>query len=629
MSNQFDWQFEEDGALPEPPEPRPRRGAPWGVLALLLACGLLIGVAGVAYRAQQREAALRAEVQAVVDFERAAFLDGDGELFFSVQSAEPAWLAAQLHPINQRAYAAGLTITHAEAHDDRVWANASWTDEAGERQRVLFFQREPGGLRHTATDPAFWSEMESFSAEWGVLRLSAVDQPWRTEITSFVSQTLWDACGGPCGPGAAPLIVTVGSTLSATAASNQVAVPSPRLVGLTPDGAPSTLFWDMLARELTSLTGPVTVRFGVPPQREQRVAYEPVVRDFHDAQSAVTIDLVELTQWPPDTDTLATLDGAAFMPTETMLAAGLVQSLDAFVASDVTLDSADFYAVMWHGARWQGRLWALPQGAIMRTLFYDTAAYTDAGLSPPSLRWTWDELQLDTETVVAAQAQASWIEVAYLDTTLDTLIAYAANHEPACVASAQPSCLAPLSAEAVDAAFAWYTANTADPAHMAELSPLSAEERAAIPLNWQSARRKAAIWVEEPLFYFHQFQLQPLGVTTFPGTDQFDGTTPLWLHGNIILQTSTHPRAVWSWLRFLSDAPTTRGLIPAQPSVAHAIGFWDRLPRDVGEALRAAFPLARAVRIEERGVFTWDAVEKWRKGADSAEIRPQLTWFNP
>ena len=86
--------------------------------------GLLFGLWQV-WRIQQAESETKLiqPVQAVLDLERDAVLNGDGELFLSLQIDDPAWISAQLRPENQAAIRAGLRVAHAEQYEDFIWAN--------------------------------------------------------------------------------------------------------------------------------------------------------------------------------------------------------------------------------------------------------------------------------------------------------------------------------------------------------------------------------------------------------------------------------------------------------------------------------------------------------------------------
>jgi hypothetical protein len=167
---------------------------------------------------------------------------------------------------------------------------------------------------------------------------------------------------------------------------------------------------------------------------------------------------------------------------------------------------------------------------------------------------------------------------------------------------------------------------------MPNLAEFSSAERAFQVVNLV-APRKVVVWVEEPVLYELHMLRQPLGVVPFPGSERFDGVTPLWVQGNFISQKSQQPLATWQWLSFLSRHALQRQkrYIPARPSVASETGYWSLLPRPVGEAMRAAFPFARAVRLDEQRLFDWELLRRLLAGeispAEAAQTGQPLSWF--
>ncbi|MCA9932652.1 MAG: hypothetical protein KC415_01920, partial [Anaerolineales bacterium] len=90
---------------------------------------------------------------------------------------------------------------------------------------------------------------------------------------------------------------------------------------------------------------------------------------------------------------------------------------------------------------------------------------------------------------------------------------------------------------------------------------------------------------------------------------------------------------VWEWLTFLSyqqTAPRYR-LIPARASVAEASGYWQMLPRPLAEALRAGFPFARPVTLEDMAYFDWEMVTAVTHNllppSQAAQQTTPLFWF--
>jgi ABC-type glycerol-3-phosphate transport system substrate-binding protein len=169
------------------------------------------------------------------------------------------------------------------------------------------------------------------------------------------------------------------------------------------------------------------------------------------------------------------------------------------------------------------------------------------------------------------------------------------------------------------------------PGRMPDFTGLSPSERGNLVWNLQGARRQAAIWVDLPVLYEHHLLLAPIGVIPFPGSDDSDGITPLWVHGNFVSQQSERPLAVWQWLKFLSYQQPLLRMIPSRPSVAEEMGFWANLPPQLGEAMRVAFPFGRPVTIEEQSYLSWAQVTAVVSGelspSEAAQQRPDIAWF--
>ena len=166
---------------------------------------------------------------------------------------------------------------------------------------------------------------------------------------------------------------------------------------------------------------------------------------------------------------------------------------------------------------------------------------------------------------------------------------------------------------------------------MPDFSQLTPVERANLLPNWQGSQRRAAMWVDWPVSYEHQRLLDPLGIMPFPGGDDFSGVTPLWIQGSFISQDSQYPLATWEWISFLTHQRPAPRLIPARPSVAERIDFWENLPPQLAEAMRFAFPNAYPVRIEDQTAISWaqlsDIITGKQTPLDAAYQRPEAPWF--
>lgn len=636
MGNQFHWQIDENENEPAiGDEEKGRHGRNrrfWFVIFFILAF-ILIGAWGaVRWQLHRAQESLRQQVQAALALEQTAVYNGDGDLFFSLQSPDPAWWAAQLHPHNLARTRANRQVTDVEQVGGMFWANITWpVAETGEiYQYIAFFQPVNGRLLHTATDPAYWGRNFRLETAWGRLDYMEVDAPWMEEIAAFVTAVIAETCPAGCLPDALPLTLAVTPDGSDTAVPHRLHIPSPRLLALDAAGQPAAPFWDELRHRLQLYLTPTTIRFAVPPEIEQMADYEAAAQAFMAAHPHITVEIVPLAD-PTSADLLA-YDGAAFPLTEALLASGLVVDLTDYARSDPDFAPGDFYEQIWQGGEWHGRTWFLPYAAEMPVLFYDKAAYLAAQYPEPSLRWTWTEMLQDM--IITARPyvadRPSW---GFVDPGNDALFSFAYSWENDCHEPAVIRCEQPLTETAVIAAFVWYVGMADEPGQMPDLTEIPARERENLLINWQSARRRTVIWVDSPRRYEFQRLLAPLGVTLFPGSNQFDGVTPLHVSGHFISQQAENPRAVWEWLRFLSFWPPRAQfrLIPARPSVAESSRFWQTLPRELGNPMRIAFPFGRPIKLAEQRFFTEEQVTAVLSGEATPEqatqLIPTLEWF--
>ena len=676
MKDQFDWRIDEEDE--EEIVPLSKSGSGWilgSVLFLVMSVvitGALLGSWRTGRsRLEQSEEDTKTAVQALLDLEHDAFLRGDGDLYFSQYSNDSAWIPAQFLPINMQAARAGFQVTRAERHEDFVWANLSWRANQQTNQptsplanllsnqpiyqRIAFFQWQGEKLVHAPTAPGYWGGWQAIQQEWGELIHTEIDKEWAQSTADFVAGAVDEICQQRCLDGRLPLALHLANDFSETAAPGQLRIPSPRLIALDEDGQPADIFWEMLHQRLEAYLSPAVIRFAVPPptiyNNQTIIDYDQAADRFMTTHPNIKIELNHLETMPTDTAELAaTFDGAAVAPTPEMIAAGLVHDLTDYIDTDPDFDEIDFFPQIWLGAGWKGRTWFIPHAANMRVLYYDKAAYRQAELPEPSLRWTWDEMAGDIDALIPAQPDSSDMQWGYLDTGLDSLYSYAYNWNNHCLESATILCRHPLRPQNVAAALEWYGQMAGRPGQLPDLTSHLAEffgntnisdlaeqmetdqRRQFMLWNIQTSRREAAVWVDSPVEYERQLLLANLGVVPFPGSDRFDGITPLWVRGSFISQGSERPLAVWQWLKFLSYERPTPRMVPARPTVATETGYWTYLPRSLGDAMRTAFPFARPVLIEEKAHITWEMVTAVVSGEatplQAAQSRPAIRWFD-
>lgn len=637
MSERFDWQIGEDEASLTPQtntavSPSYRFWLWLGVAAVLI-FGLWWSWHTIQTQLANSERGLRQQAQIALNFERDAYLAGDGDLFYNFQASDPAWFTAQLQPLNGRLYRHNPTVTHAERHSDFIWANLQWTEDNLTLQRVAFWQIQPdGSLIRQPKAPGYWGNFTSVNYAWGRLSYFQTDADLAEQIGRHVTKQFRILCVDDCPITARRFTITLANDFQETAAPDQLRVPSPRLIGLDATGAPSPLFWQTLDGRLADRFGNITLRFGIPAGVHPLINYEAAAAEFMVQNPHVTVELVYLETAQPAPVDLVGLDAVGVAPTEAMLAASAVRDLTPMMQSDGRFDRSDFYEQLWQGAWWRERMWFMPLAGSMNLLYYDKNAYRDAGQPEPSIRWTWQEMVTDMTAVSHGQSAANGkLAWGFLDVGPDALFSYAYNWGNTCE-EATVLCDQPLTPEAIAATLEWYHSLAGQPGQIADLTILSEAERAGVLSNWQSARRRAAIWVETPLRYELRVQMDPMGVVPFPGSDRFDGITPLWVQGAFITMASERPYTAWEWLKFLTyQAPTAHfRFVPARPSVALSSQFWSRLPHDLANAMRTAFPFSRPVLINEQYLFNWDMLTDVQTGTppvQAAQFKPRHVWF--
>ncbi len=616
----FQWQFDVPDEVDQPPAAPPpveRDGAMWVVLAIGLVALLLWGW-NTARQAQERAAAgLAGELQQVLELERQAVLAGDGELFLAQQVDDPAWIALQFKPLHQAFTRAEREVTRAEETGEEAWANVSWSDAAGAWQRLVFFVREGERWRRAPSGERFWGPDQTHRYAWGELILSASDARWADQIARFVATR---AC-------CADQVLTVRIAPASVAASrlaNAVVVPSPRLIGLDAAGEPGGPFWELLAAHLAPATDPI--RYVVPD--EWALRYERLAADYGQA-TGVAVEIRPRGDYPADPAAwLDQVDGAQLSPTVGLITAGVIYDLTPLVEADPGFAAGDFYAQIWAAAWWRERMWQVPAAASLPIIYYDGAAFAAAGLPEPAPGWSWDDLNTVAPRLQGVMGDLSPFRGPYwglLDEHGDALRGVALNFGRRCL---EPPCLFALEAGDLERAWRWY--DEQGRVFMPDLSGLDEATRALMALRMKRLMQ-AAMWVGHAVEFEDHLTRIDLGLAPLPRAGSLGGIgepgqvgiAPLHVTGHIISGASRQPERVWAWIRHLSQQPPDAlREVPARPSVAAAMGFWQRLPAPLSAVLTASFPLARPVMIGEAGWLRWD--DHPEPGASPAS-RP--AWF--
>lgn len=589
---------EPDEAEPQPPTPQRRRGRV--LLAFILFCLLIFLVRQTwDWFLRQADRALIRQVEEQLAAEQRAWQNQDVDLLRTLLGGDAAAFSHALQA------SPSLTLTHIELHEPELWVTATWDEGTHTWQKRLFFQQDGEQLTHRLYSPRFWGEWQPPSPQtWGTLTLRSADVLWEEAIAAFVSHWLAEQCT-PCLNEHLPFNLTIAPDWQLTAAANEVRLPSPYLVAFTAAGEPGEPFWTLLAQRLTDYLTPATIRFAVPapePGVNWESSYRLAAEQFTAVHPHIQVELVVAEGVTSVSQVLPTVDGAALPVDAAALRAGLVQDLTDLAASDAMFAAGDFYEQIWQGAWWQERLWLVPQSARLRLLFYDVAFYEQADLPAPALAWTWAEWQAQM-TLLRQDFPVEQLDWPFLDISHDSLRAYAYSWDNHCPEPYMIQCPLRLETGQIAAALSWYTPLI--PTLHPDLTEQSAYEQELLALNLVSLPRDVAMWVSEPGRYELENSLQPVGVTIFPGNGNAAGIMPLWVQGSVMSASTLRPRAVWTWLRFLSYQPLARGqrMVPARPSLAQAIAYWQTLIPPLRQPILMAFAHGRPVLLAEQGVF--------------------------
>ena len=331
MAIQLDWTIsEEDEEMPPEPD---RPSSPWlrrGIMAALLLLALVIGV--IWWRLYSVEAVVRQSVQAHLDVEHQTFLDGDGDLFFSLYEEDLAFQSAQLHPEQQASHAAGWRVIKAEPHNNRIWATLTTEVKGIPQQRIAFFEQTDRGLRHIASDPKYWGQRQRREEAWGSLRFFQADAQWAEQFNAAITQSIQKAqLDEP------PFFsVEIRSDFRVSALHYTISYPSPQLIGLDSNGEPSAAYWRGLEHAIAARLEPVIIRYALPSLSlgdGLASQFERLTNEFiaQYPPGRVSIELVPVDDLTgPPQEWLPTVDAALLAPTEQLIKQGMIHDLSLF-----------------------------------------------------------------------------------------------------------------------------------------------------------------------------------------------------------------------------------------------------------------------------------------------------------
>jgi ABC-type glycerol-3-phosphate transport system substrate-binding protein len=600
-------------------------------VAVLVLLALMIGF--VWWRLYSVEIALRHSVQTLLDLEHQSFLAGDGELFFSVYEDNLAFQSAQLHPQQQAPHAAGWRVSKAELQNNFIWATLTTEVKGIPQQRIAFFEQTERGFRHIATDLNYWGRQQTVSLDWGSLRFFQADAQWAEQFAGTITKSIQKAQLDK----SRSFSVVIGRDFQVSALRNTISYPSPQLVGLETNGEPSAEYWRGLESAIAARFEPVIIRYALPSLSlgDGMASLFKRLADQFVAQyppGKVSIELVladelgdEAQSWFP------TVDAAFLAPTEQLIKQGMIHDLSSFAEQDRSFDSADYYAQAWRSVWWQERLWAVPWSMSVNLLYFDKELFRRHGVAEPTPDWTWQQLSPALTQIDSSVSD----DKVFVDGSRDTLFALAYGYDTSCPTSlsVDDGCLPRLSQAGTLAALEWYAQMVVQDQTMADLANLSPGQRLQAMRRSQSAHKQNAIWVDSVVNYEYQLVLQPTGLLPFlPRSPDKSLVMPIHVHSHIMSQYTKNPYWTWQWLKFLSHQPPPPRQIPARPSVANEVEFWERLPTPIAQIMETVTSNARPIMIGDENYLTWEQLAEVPSGEVPLEHLAQpvpTSWFMP
>lgn len=145
---------------------------------------------------------------------------------------------------------------------------------------------------------------------------------------------------------------------------------------------------------------PVALRLQVSLTPEEMASFRPALERVDEAHAGWTVSLEAVPQGS-ESERVTTQLAADDLPDVLRLQGLTVQQwmrrsafadLSAAIEGS-ELDLADFYDGPLDQYRWNGTLYGLPDTATPEVVFYDTAAFAEAGLDAPGDDWTYEDMR--------------------------------------------------------------------------------------------------------------------------------------------------------------------------------------------------------------------------------------------
>ncbi len=353
----------------------------------------------------------------------------------------------------------------------------------------------------------------------------------------------------------------------------------------------------------TAAQGEITVSLAVPTLIRDLVE-DTIVQQFEAENPGVRLHLVFTDDSPalsPGGDITEYLDAMQTyvsqadvfaitngQVTPESVRAGYFLDMNPLISTDASFGENDFYTTLWQSYRWDNGTWAVPVSADVLALYYDPAAFDEAGVPYPTDRWTFADFEDALRRLALYNQDGSVQRPALIDLTGDR----------------GPLLLSLLGDTVVDSAFVPAIPRYNNPALAALLEDWVRLENDGLFTAGEGIDTDALL--SAPMI-FGRTVFANLGdgsitreMALLPG-----GRAGLLVNGAAISSGTRYPEAAYALVKFITNSPELAnaffGVIPARQSLigAEVEGpqfFFADLPESyqpiVDAAALSAFPVA-------------------------------------
>lgn len=356
--------------------------------------------------------------------------------------------------------------------------------------------------------------------------------------------------------------------------------------------------------------GPVVLRLQVSLTPDELATFEPALRAVDEAHPAWTVTLESVPQGS-ESERVTTQLAAGEMPDVLRLQGLTVQQWirrGAFMdlsrpIADAPLDLSDFYAGPLAQYQFEDAQYGVPDTASPEVIFYDRAAFAEAGIEPPTDTWTFDDMRAAAVALTVDGAGRTPDDPDFDPTDIARwgfnrgLVNYWQNEEVRALGGElcvnEDCTLMDFTAPANEAAVTWWIELVRDK-HAAPYDPYGGSQTG-VPGDPFIAG-KAAMGINGS---FAIGQLNALGTIDYDIAPPFIGVdgerhTTLSTNAYLVAADTQHPEQAWQLVQALTDTDflaATWGrpghAVPARRSAAGSVIDPDRAPTNQQAILEA------------------------------------------